>query len=59
MSDAYVEVRIKKEHFIALSEGNDITGYPIQAMIDEALANYIECDLGAMIEVQAERAATA
>ena len=55
----YVEIKIKKEHFVALAEGNDITGTPIQAMIDEALAQYIECDLGAMIEVQAERTATA
>lgn len=59
MSSQYVEVRIKLEHFRALSEGSDITGRPIQAMIDEALGQYIECDVSAMVEERAERTATA
>ncbi len=59
MSGQYVEVKIRAEHFRALAEASDVTGYKIQAMIDEALENYIECDVSSMVEEAASKVATA
>jgi hypothetical protein len=59
MSGQYVYVKIKMEHFRALAEASDITGVQIQAMLDEALGQYVECDVACMVEEQAGRTATA
>jgi hypothetical protein len=55
----YVEAGIKAEHMRALIECEMLTGRPIQALIDEALAEYIECSVSAYVEEQAGRTATA
>jgi hypothetical protein len=59
MSGQYVDVKIKMEHFKALVQASDITGIEIQAVLDEALSGYIECDLSCLVKEQASRTATA
>ncbi len=47
---SYVKVHVKEDHFERLTGGSEITGRPVQSLIDEALAQYIECDLSALVE---------
>jgi hypothetical protein len=54
-----VSVKISKQIFVALVEGSTITGVPVEQLVENALLQFLECDLAVMVEEQAERAATA
>ena len=59
MSGQYVEVKIRAEKFLALSDASDVTGRSINDLLDEALGQYLECDVPCMIEEAASKVATA
>ncbi|HZR57023.1 MAG TPA: hypothetical protein VFA74_09145 [Terriglobales bacterium] len=53
------QVTLKREHAERLNEYLEITGRTLRGAIDKAMEDYIECSVGAHLEIVQERGAKA
>lgn len=51
--------RIKAELLQALEKGSTITSFSVDEMLNEAVQQYVECNLATLVESRAERCAGA
>ena len=58
-ADCYVPVRIRAQHYEALHQAAMITGRSHEDLLNEALEQYVECDISVVLENQAACSAKA
>lgn len=54
-----IQRALKKSHHQSLVEFSALSGVPIEALLDEAIDDFIECCISVRTETIAERAASA
>lgn len=54
--DEFAEVRMKRKHFAAFAECQEMTGIPIQELLDGMHDEYVEATISVYMEGAAERA---